>query len=111
MTRVDSGQVLDIARAVAGDLRELYGDRLRQVLLFGSWARGDADPESDIDPMVVLDRVDDVLEEVDRMEPILWEHTDASGIVVSGMPASQADVDGDAKPVYARARAEGKAVA
>lgn len=51
---------------------------MRQVLLFGSWVRGDADPESDIDLMVVLDHVDDVREEVDRMEPILWNHTDAS---------------------------------
>lgn len=103
--------MLDIARDVARDLRELYGDRLRQVLLFGSWARGDADPESDIDLMVVLDQVEDVWQEIDRMEPILWRHTDASGIVVSGMPASQAEVDAEAKPVYARARAEGKAVA
>src|SRR6266516_4203797 len=38
-----------IAREVAGDLRRLYGDRLSSVVLFGSWARGDAHPESDID--------------------------------------------------------------
>jgi hypothetical protein len=44
-----------IARAVARDLRELYGERLKHVILFGSRARGDADPESDIDLLVVLD--------------------------------------------------------
>lgn len=32
----------------------LYGDRLVNVVLFGSQARGDATPESDIDVMVVL---------------------------------------------------------
>lgn len=41
------------ARAAAG-----YGPRLRRVVLFGSWARGDADPEgpgsSDVDLLVVL---------------------------------------------------------
>jgi predicted nucleotidyltransferase len=46
----------EIARDVARDLRRLYGDRLSSVLLFGSWARGDAHPESDIDLVVVLDR-------------------------------------------------------
>src|SRR6266542_2151306 len=31
-----------IARAVADDLKALYGKRLRKVILYGSWARGDA---------------------------------------------------------------------
>ncbi len=46
-----------VARAVARDLRGIYGERLRDVLLFGSWARGDAHPESDVDLLVVLDEV------------------------------------------------------
>jgi predicted nucleotidyltransferase len=50
-------EVERIAALVAEDLRQLYGQRLRQVLLFGSWARGDATDDSDIDLMVVLDRV------------------------------------------------------
>ncbi|MGL5062470.1 MAG: nucleotidyltransferase domain-containing protein [Microcoleus sp.] len=36
------------------DLNKLYGDRLRHLTLFGSQARGDAQPESDIDVLVVL---------------------------------------------------------
>lgn len=32
----------------------LYGDRLAQMILFGSQARGDAEPGSDIDILVVL---------------------------------------------------------
>jgi len=35
-------------------LEELYGDRLERVVLFGSQARGDATPESDVDVLVVL---------------------------------------------------------
>ena len=53
-----------VARAVAADLRELYGDRLKDVILFGSQARGDAHPESDIDLMVVLDEVPSRLREL-----------------------------------------------
>jgi uncharacterized protein len=33
---------------------ELYGDRLTHLILFGSQARGDATPESDIDVLIVL---------------------------------------------------------
>lgn len=35
-------------------LAEAFGDRLCQVVLYGSTARGDADPLSDIDLLVVL---------------------------------------------------------
>jgi predicted nucleotidyltransferase len=33
---------------------QLYGDRLTQMILYGSQARGDARPDSDIDVLVVL---------------------------------------------------------
>jgi predicted nucleotidyltransferase len=35
-------------------LSELYGERLEKLVLFGSQARGDAEPDSDIDVLVVL---------------------------------------------------------
>lgn len=35
-------------------LQETYGDRLRYVVLYGSRARGDARPDSDVDLLVVL---------------------------------------------------------
>ena len=36
------------------ELTDLYGDRLQHLPLFGSQARGDAEPGSDIDVLVVL---------------------------------------------------------
>ena len=35
-------------------LQALYGDRLDHIVLYGSRARGDARPESDVDLLVVL---------------------------------------------------------
>lgn len=35
-------------------VQEMYGDRLVKLLLYGSYARGDYDKESDIDMLVVL---------------------------------------------------------
>ncbi len=39
-------------------LRELLGDRLRDLRLFGSQARGDTHDESDIDVLVLVDHLD-----------------------------------------------------
>ncbi|MBI5059973.1 nucleotidyltransferase domain-containing protein [candidate division KSB1 bacterium] len=35
-------------------LTDLYGERLERLVLYGSQARGDAQPDSDIDVLVVL---------------------------------------------------------
>ncbi|MEK7396600.1 MAG: nucleotidyltransferase domain-containing protein [Candidatus Poribacteria bacterium] len=44
----------------------IYGDRLSNMLLYGSQARGDADPESDIDVLIVLKGEVSPCKEIDR---------------------------------------------
>jgi predicted nucleotidyltransferase len=39
----------------AAALKGRFGERLRLVSLFGSWARGEASPDSDVDVAVVID--------------------------------------------------------
>lgn len=102
---------VEIAVAVAADLRTLYGERLRRILLFGSWARGDAHPESDIDLLVVLDTVDSPWEELRRMDEILWRHSYQNDAVISAVPVAERALDDAADPLLIRARAEGRAVA
>lgn len=43
-----------LVQAVKTGLQMLYGQRLAKLILFGSYARGDQHPESDIDFLVVL---------------------------------------------------------
>ena len=100
----------EIARLVTADLRGLYGDRLKRVLLFGSWARGDAHPESDIDLLVVLDRVDSPWEELERMDEILDRHSVEHETVVSAMPTAEAALAECTVPALIRATIEGRAV-
>jgi predicted nucleotidyltransferase len=49
-----SARLGSILAALRRRLQELYGDRLVKLLLYGSQARGDAAPWSDVDLLVVL---------------------------------------------------------
>ena len=40
------------------EIKNIYGRHLRQVILYGSYARGDFGPDSDIDIMILLDLSD-----------------------------------------------------
>jgi len=40
-------------------VKEIYGDSLRQVILYGSYARGDYNNDSDIDIMILVDEEDE----------------------------------------------------
>jgi len=51
-------------------LEDLYGDRLAQLVLYGSQARGDAHAESDVDVLVVLEGPVEPGREIRRMRRV-----------------------------------------
>jgi len=52
-------------------LDAIYGDRLRRLVLFGSHARGEANKESDVDLLLVLEGPVDLHEEARRTSDIV----------------------------------------
>jgi len=63
------------AHAVVARASALAGAFLRGVILYGSWARGDAGASSDVDVLIVVDAglplTRDLYREWDR-EPVMW---------------------------------------
>ena len=68
-------EIIDRAmKDLSEQTKRVYGDKLREVILFGSCARGDFDEESDVDVMILLDvPKDDIRAERDKLDPVIWE--------------------------------------
>ena len=75
-----------VALRYAGEVRKRLGSHVKEVLLFGSHARGDATEESDYDFIVILDRFDRSLREavVDVGATMLNENSSLCAALVYG---------------------------
>lgn len=62
----------EILNKYVDDIHELYGNRLRTVILYGSYARGDFHADSDIDIMILVDLSD---EEIRKKRALLSDIT------------------------------------
>lgn len=72
-------------------LEELYRERLRGVYLYGSYARGEGESESDLDVLIVLDHLDSYGDEIDLTSELVSRVSLAYGTSVSRVFVSEAE--------------------
>ena len=98
----------DVAQLLADRLAGVYGPRLRRVILFGSWARGEASWEdSDVDLLVVLDVVEDLRAEDARVDSVADDLFIESGHPVAAFPVAEAELASPTRPSLRSALREG----
>jgi uncharacterized protein len=95
--------ILDRFRAAVA---ETYGTRLDRVVLFGSRARGDAQPDSDYDVAVFLRDMPDRAQELNRLADLATDLLYDAGAVVHAMPYF-AGAYGDRTPLMHEIRKDG----
>lgn len=89
---------------------ELYGPRLKKVVLYGSYARGQANDEhSDIDLAVVLEGDVNPCREIDRMIDIITEINLEYNVLISIYPVSEKNYYSLNSPLLLNIRKEGVA--
>lgn len=68
------------------DIHGLYGEKLKRVILYGSYARGDFRPNSDIDIMILVDLDEqEIMERGRRLSEVTFEYDFAHGLAIMPM--------------------------
>lgn len=100
-------ETADLLREVKQRLRALYGDRLVEIVLFGSTARGDDRPESDIDLLVVLKEPVDRAEEYKCLSKLVVDLMATNGEFVTPVVMDEATYRYGDWPLLRNVREEG----
>jgi predicted nucleotidyltransferase len=101
-----SEKIQGLLARLRAELEQVYAVRLRGVYLYGSHARGEADVESDVDVIIVLDRVDGYLSEVHRTSVLISALSLESGLSISRVLIPERDWIERDSPFLANARME-----
>lgn len=90
--------------------KTLYGEKLKAIILYGSWARGEATSESDIDLLVVLQGEIIPGREIDRMLDLITDLNLEYAVLLSVLPMSENEYIGVNSPLLLNIRREGVAI-
>lgn len=91
-------------------LADLYGERYRGLVLYGSYARGDAHEGSDVDLLLLLEGPVDSSRELIRTGDVAWPIGLETDLLLAVMPVGIDRFRSSREPVIWNAREEGVTV-
>lgn len=102
-----TARVKNILKEIKKGLSQLYGKRLRGLVLYGSYARGDNREGSDLDILVILNDFERSPIELDRTEDLMGDLSLKYLITISPLFMREKDWLTADKPLLRNVRVEG----
>jgi predicted nucleotidyltransferase len=97
----------ELLKRVKALLQEAFGERFRGLILYGSEARGTAEPDSDIDLLILLAGQASYWEDVKVCIHTLYPLVLASGRVIDAKPVDLREYEAQVWPLYRSVKEEG----
>jgi len=85
----------------------LYNDNLVNIVLYGSYARGDYNQKSDIDLLVVLKNIQSIGKEIDKIVDAIYDINLKYNTLISIVPITYKDYKNINSPLLLNVREEG----
>ncbi|VVB90355.1 Nucleotidyltransferase domain protein [uncultured archaeon] len=92
---------------VKKSLKNIYGDKLKDIILYGSYARGDFTEGSDIDLIILLKDIKEPAAERKKYFDAIWELDLKYDAVISIMPLKEDEYRTRKLPLILNAKREG----
>jgi len=89
-------------------IERVYGDRVIEVILYGSLARGTFSKDSDIDIAIILKGKVNKSKEINKIYDVIYDLILETGEMISINPISEKEIQNPDWPLYHHIRSEGR---
>ena len=103
-TTKDIEEILKKAKSI---LQKIYGKRLKGIILYGSYARGEAVEGSDIDLIVLLENMQDPIDELEKCSKEIHQLDFVYDTLISIIPFDLKQFNTRKLPIILNAKKEG----
>ena len=88
-------------------LKNLYGENLKKLILYGSYVHGEERNHSDIDLAIILKNIESPYKEIDKINEVSYELDIKNNIILNFHPISEEKFNSENLSFYNTIKAEG----